>query len=95
MVRLRRLHQAEEVTLVSSEREESASGGATAPAPSATPAPSGGAAAPPAAASAGPEGCGAKRGRQNYKFEVSVELAPTPDSTLGGGSVPRSLGGGS
>ncbi len=93
MVRLRRLHQAEEVTLVSSEREQSDSAGTAAPAPSATPAPSGGSAA--AAAPGGPEGCGAKRGRQNYKFEVSVKLAPTPDSTLGGGSVPRSLGGGS
>ena len=83
MVRLRRLHQADEVTLVNSEREDSASGGTAVAAPA------------PAAAAAGLAGCGTKRGRPNYKFEVSVKLAPTPDSTLGGGSVPRSLGGGS
>ncbi len=87
LVRLRRLHQAEEVELVVSEREEGEQGGGTAaPAPaSASTAGAGGAA---------PEGCGFTRGRSNYKFEVKVKLAPTPDPTVGGGSVPRALGGG-
>ncbi len=84
MVRMRRLNQAQDVDLVNSEREaqtSSSAGGAAAPAPTAG---SGG----------GVQGCGTKRGRGNYKFEVSVKLVPTPDPTLGGGSVPRSLGGG-
>lgn len=85
MVRLRRLHQAADVTLESSEREESSAAGSAVPT---TPAPAGGVAA-------GPEGCGSRRGRQNYKFDVSVTLAPTVESTPGGASVPSSLGGGS
>ena len=96
-VRLRRLHQAQEVTLKKSERgdDQAATGG---PAPSAgAPAPGAGTAAPAPGAGAGataPDGCGATRGRPNYEFEVAVTLAPTPDPTVGGGSVPRSLGGG-
>ena len=89
MVRLRRLHQAEDVQLVRSERGEDVA----APAAPSGPSPSGGAATAPEPA--GPEGCGSKRGRQNYKFEITVKLLPTPDPTVGGGSVPRSLGGGS
>lgn len=84
LVRLRRLHQAQEVELVLSERETNGVTGTAAPAV-------GGA---PAAGAGAPEGCGATRGRSNYKFEVEVKLAPTPDPTVGGGSVPRKLGGG-
>ena len=99
MVRLRRVHQAQEVSLTSSERDqEEGSGASAAPAPSAgagaaSPAPSG--AAGGASGAAAVEGCGTKRGRSNYKFEVKVTLVPTPDPTVGGRSVPRSLGGGS
>lgn len=95
MVRLRRLHQAQEVSLKRSERgeDQAAAGGASAPAPA--PSAGGGSAAPAAGASAAPvEGCGTTRGRPNYEFEVRVTLAPTPDTTMGGRSVPRSLGGG-
>jgi len=98
MVRLRRLHQAQEVSLTSSERDKQGS-----PTASAAPAPSAGAGAtpPPPSGTAGGasgagavQGCGTKRGRSNYKFEVKVTLVPTPDPTVGGRSVPRSLGGG-
>lgn len=86
LVRLRRLHQAQEVELIVSERETEEGAGTASPA-------TGG--APAAGAGAGtPEGCGVTRGRSNYKFEVKVKLAPTTDPTVGGGSVPRTLGGG-
>jgi Tfp pilus assembly protein PilN len=87
MVRLRRLHQASDVELVSSEREEGAPGVAGATAAPTAPTAS-------ATGAAGPEGCGTRRGRPNYKFEVSVKLAPTGDSGSGERTIPRSLGGG-
>lgn len=84
LVRLRRLHQAEEVALIVSERAEEGGAGTATPTTGGAPAAGGGA----------PEGCGVTRGRANYEFEVKVKLAPTPDPTVGGGSVPRALGGG-
>lgn len=89
LVRLRRLHQAQEVELIVSEREEQEEGAGTA-----TPATGGAPAADTGSGTGAPEGCGVSRGRSNYKFEVKVKLAPTPDATVGGGSVPRKLGGG-
>lgn len=89
LVRLRRLHRAQEVALIVSEREEGGGGGTATPATGAAPA--------TAASATGvgvPEGCGVTRGRSNYKFEVKVKLAPTADPTAGGDSVPRRLGGG-
>jgi Tfp pilus assembly protein PilN len=85
LVRLRRLHQAGKVELIVSEQEDQEGAG------TATPAPAG-----PAGASGGgaPEGCGATRGRLNYKFEVKVELAPSVEPPVDGGSVPEKLGGG-
>lgn len=92
MVRLRRLHQAQEVELLNSEREQEASGSAGSAAPQAPATP--GTSSPAASSGGAPQGCGTKRGRPNYQFEVRVTLTPTPDPTLDGGSVPRSLGGG-
>jgi Tfp pilus assembly protein PilN len=93
MVRLRRLHRAEDVQLVTSERGEDDETTASQPAPSAGAAPSGASTAPSATAES--EGCGEKRGRPNYKFEVRVKLAPAAEAPLEGESVPSSLGGGS
>jgi len=90
LVRLRRLHQAQDVELVVSEREEEEGVGEATPTGGAAP---GGDAASGAGAGA-PEGCGTTRGRPNYKYEVKVKLAPTPDPTVGGGAVPQRLGGG-
>ena len=89
LVRLRRLHQAQDVTLTVSEREEEEEGAGTA-----MPATGGAQAAGSTSGTGAPEGCGATRGRPNYKFEVKVKLSPSPDPTVGGGSVPRKLGGG-
>lgn len=86
MVRLRRLNQALDVTLMASERpEEQAS------------APAAGGASPgaaPAAAGAESDGCGERKRRANFKFEVRVTLAPIPIAPVDGRGVPRSLGGG-
>jgi len=89
MVRLRRVHQAQEVTLARSERpaQETTAGAGSA----AEPAEDSGEAAAPAAEAGG---CGAKRGRANYEFEVKVVLSPSATPPVGGDDVPSSLGGG-
>lgn len=86
LVRLRRLHQAKEVALVFSERDDAGGAGTATPATGQTPT--------AGAGTGGPEGCGVTRRRSNYKFQVRVKLEPTPNATVGGGSVPRTLGGG-
>jgi hypothetical protein len=86
MVRLRRLHQAQDVTLVSSELPDD-----TAAADGAAHVEEEGEAAAPTTAV---DGCGETRGRPNYEFEVKVVLAPVPADQPGGEEVPASLGGG-
>ena len=84
LVRLRRLHRAEDVRLTESARPEGGGGSSGAPA-----AGSGG---------GGNEECGTTRGRQNYRFEVTVVFTQTPSAEHGRGAptrVPSSLGGGS
>ena len=98
LVRLRRLHRAEEVSLVKSERPDQGSSGGTGTGGSTG---AGGASAGGAGASAGGgavSGCGSRGGRANLQFEVQVRFAPPAAAGGRGGAprrVPTSLGGGS
>jgi len=87
MVRLRRVHQAEDVKLISSTRtdEEGSGGGAPAPAAGAS---SGGTSA------AGGAACGKTGKRTNYAFTIDVVLGSLPVEAPEGGRVPAVLGGG-
>lgn len=86
MVRLRRVHQAEDVKLVSSERSKEDGGSEAGSADSA------GASA--AGASGAAAGCGKTRRRGNYTFSINVILGALPAGTPQSGKVPASLGGG-
>jgi len=85
MVRLRRLSQAQDVSLVSSEQPPQQAGGTASPAGGAQPAGSG---------PGRPQGCGTKGKRLNYRFEINVVLAPNATPPVNGRDVPRWLGGG-
>lgn len=86
MVRLRRVHQAEDVKLISSERAKEQSGSEAGSSAS-----SDGAAA---GASGTAAGCGKTGGRGNYAFSINVILGSPPAQTPESGKVPASLGGG-